>query len=94
MRFLGLRIGDDVPDAKTIWSFQEELKERRLINALFDRFDQLLFQAGFIAKGGQIADASIVKMSARRDSREVNEQLRRARHLLLRGIGLTPANTG
>lgn len=28
MRFLGLSIGDRVPDAKTIWLFREELKKQ------------------------------------------------------------------
>lgn len=27
MRFLGLGIGDRIPDAKTIWLFREQLKE-------------------------------------------------------------------
>jgi len=28
--FLGLQIGDDVPDEKTIWLFKEQLKEKDL----------------------------------------------------------------
>ena len=32
MQFLGLQIGDDVPDEKTIWLFKEQLKEKKLWN--------------------------------------------------------------
>ncbi len=30
MQFLGLQIGDKVPDEKTIWLFKEQLKEKKL----------------------------------------------------------------
>lgn len=76
MRFLGLGMGDDVPDAKTIWAFRERLKEHGLTEKLFARFGEYLNQAGFTAKGGQIVDASIVRASIRRDSRENNDKLK------------------
>lgn len=31
MRFLGLGLGDRVPDAKTIWLFRERLKKAKLV---------------------------------------------------------------
>ena len=31
MRFLGLSLGDPVPDAKTIWLFRERLKEKDVV---------------------------------------------------------------
>jgi IS5 family transposase len=76
MRFLGLGMGDDVPDAKTIWTFRESLKERGLVEKLFARFDRFLNQAGFTAKRGQIVDASIIEVPIRRDSREVNDKVK------------------
>jgi IS5 family transposase len=76
MRFLGLGIGDDVPDAKTIWAFRESLEERGLAEKLFARFDSFLNQAGFTAKRGQIVDASIVEVPIRRDSREINDKVK------------------
>lgn len=76
MRFLGLGMGDDVPDSKTIWSFRERLKELGLVEKLFDRFGAYLNQAGFDAKRGQIVDASIVRVPVRRDTREVNEKVK------------------
>lgn len=60
MRFLGLGLGDKVPDAKTIWLFREHLSEARAIDNLFARFDKHLTKAGYLAMGGQIVDATIV----------------------------------
>lgn len=77
MRFLGLGIGDDVPDAKTIWLFRETLKEHGLTEKLFARFGEFLDQAGFAAREGQIIDATIVKVPTRRDSRETNEKVKK-----------------
>jgi hypothetical protein len=41
MRFLGLSLGDRVPDATTIWLFRERLVKAGAIKRLFDRFEQL-----------------------------------------------------
>jgi transposase, IS5 family len=60
MRFLGLGLADAVPDANTIWTFREALKRSGAIDRLFARFDARLKQAGYLAMGGQIVDASIV----------------------------------
>lgn len=76
MRFLGLRIGDDVPDATTIWLFREQLKKAGLVEKLFDRFGEYLNDAGFDARKGQIVDATIVKVPVRRDTREVNDKVK------------------
>jgi len=60
MRFLGLGLGDRVPDAKTIWLFREHLVKARAIDNLFARFDKHLTKSGYLAMGGQIIDATIV----------------------------------
>ena len=60
MRFLGLGLGDRVPDAKTIWLFREHLTQTKAIENLFARFDKHLAKAGYLAMGGQIVDATIV----------------------------------
>jgi transposase len=39
MRFLGLGLGDKVPDAKTIWLFREHLKQACAVENLFVRSD-------------------------------------------------------
>ncbi len=76
MRFLGLSIGDRVPDAKTIWLFREKLKDSGLFSELFLEFDRFLKDNGFEAKKGQIVDASIVSVPKQRNSRKENEQIK------------------
>lgn len=76
MRFLGLGLGDTVPDAKTIWLFREQLTEAELIKTIFDRFDGFLRDNGFTAKKGQIVDASIVAAPRQRNSRDENKQIK------------------
>ena len=76
MRFLGLGIGDTVPDAKTLWLFREQLTQAKLIQKLFNRFDRFLRQNGFSAQKGQIVDASIVAAPKQRNSRDDNKQIK------------------
>ncbi len=49
MRFVGLGLGDPVPDAKTLWLFREHLTKAGAIEVLFARFDRLLRDAGYLA---------------------------------------------
>jgi transposase, IS5 family len=60
MRFLGLGLGDRVPDAKTVWLYREALAQAGKVEELFALFDGHLARQGYIARGGQIVDASIV----------------------------------
>ncbi len=76
MRFLGLSLGDTVPDAKTVWLFREQLTQAGLVKKLFDQFDAFLRKTGFSAKKGQIIDASIVAAPKQRNSREENQQIK------------------
>jgi IS5 family transposase len=75
-RFLGLDLGDAVPDAKSLWAFKELLKPDDLAKTLFLRFDAFLRENGFEAQQGQIVDATIVRVRIRRDTPEVNEQIK------------------
>ena len=61
MRFLGLALEDRVPDAKTIWLFREQLTRAAAVERLFMRFDAVLRNAGYLAMGGQIVDATVVQ---------------------------------
>ena len=79
MRFLGLCIGDKVPDAKTIWLFREQLGQVGLERKLFEQFDAYLRDNGFAAKKGQIVDASIVQIPKQRNTREENEKIKEGR---------------
>jgi IS5 family transposase len=60
MRFLGLKLEDNVPDAKTVWLFREQLGGRG-VGELFKRLDRMVSGGGFLACSGQIIDASIIE---------------------------------
>jgi IS5 family transposase len=76
MRFLDLSLGDDVPDAKTLWLFREQLTEAGVIEKAFDQFEAYLCEQGFSARKGQIVDASIVPVPKQRNSREENKRIK------------------
>jgi IS5 family transposase len=61
MRFAGLALHDAVPDAKTIWLFREQLTRAGAVEHLFTRFDAALRDAGYLAMGGQIVDATVIE---------------------------------
>ena len=75
-RFLGLSPEDTVPDAKTLWLFREQLTRHGLIDKLFARFDEQLWQSGLMPKGGQIVDASLVSVPKNRNTRDENKQIK------------------
>jgi len=72
MRFLGLQLESKVPDAKTVWLFRERLKELNLMEVLFQRFHQQLAQQGYVARAGQMIDATFVEAPRQRNTREEN----------------------
>ena len=78
-RFLRLGMEDSIPDATTLWLFREKLAEAGLIEKLFDRFDQHLAAQGYIARGGQIIDATIVPVLKQRNSHDENETVKAGR---------------
>jgi IS5 family transposase len=83
MRFLDLGLEDAVPDATTIWLFREALVEAGVIDKLFERFAQHLQAKGYLARGGQIIDATIVSAPKQRNSRDDNDKVK---------AGQTPAD--
>ena len=76
MRFLGLKISDKVPDAKTIWNFKEQLTKGDVIERLFETFHGSLHSAGLILEEGSIVDASFVEVPRQRNTRDENAQIR------------------
>jgi len=81
MRFLGLGLEDTVPDATTVWLFREALSKAGLAKTLFAHFNRHLASKGYIARGGQIVDATIVSAPKQHNTREENEAIK---------IGKTP----
>ncbi len=76
MRFLGLGLEDRVPDAKTVWLYREALAQAGLVEALFKQFDGYLARQGYIARGGQILDASIVPVPKNHNTRDENKAIK------------------
>src|SRR4029453_5656689 len=76
---LGLAIEDSIPDSTTLWLFREKLAKAGLIEKLFGCFDQHLAAKGYMGRGGQIIDASIVPVPTQRNSRDENAELQAGR---------------
>ena len=76
MRFLGLGLGDRVPDAKTVWLYREALAQAGKMEEVFGLFDGHLARRGYIARGGQILDASIVPVRCPHNKREENAAIK------------------
>ena len=84
MRFLGLGLSDPVPDANTIWTFREALTRaetagKPAIAVLFSAYDTALRQAGFLAMGGQIVDATVVAAPKQRNTEAEKADLKAGR---------------
>ena len=79
MRFLGLGLGERVPDAKTIWLYRELLVRAGAIDKLFDRFEGYLEAAGYLAMSGQIVDASLVAAPKQRNKDDEKAAIKKGR---------------
>ena len=79
MRFLGLSLGDRVPDATTIWLFRERLVKACAIKRLFDQFDQAVRDAGYIPMGGQLVGATLVAAPKQRNSESEKADIKAGR---------------
>lgn len=75
-RFLALGIEDRIPDGTTLWLFREKLAKAGLIEKLFTQFGWHLETKGYIARGGQMVDATIVAVPKQRNSCDDNETLK------------------
>jgi transposase len=75
-RFLGLSLGEKVPDAKTIWVFRNTLTESGSIENLFSQFNRMLEERGIITHKGTIVDATFVDAPRQRNSHDENEKIK------------------
>ena len=76
-RFMGLRQSSQAPDRTTIWTFRERLIKAGAAERIFEAMNRQLDRHGYIARGGQMIDASIVpvpKQTLRRDEKEIVQQ--------------------
>ena len=77
MRFLGFGLYDRVPDAKTIWLYEDLLSKNEAGKALFSRFFASLATKGYVTKAGSIVDASFIEAPKRKNTKEQREQLKK-----------------
>lgn len=80
-QFLGLKLCDRVPDAKTIWAFRETLKSTDektpdRVSEIFDLFHEKLEQKGLILNEGKMVDASIVTAPRPRNNKDEHETIK------------------
>ncbi|SEG44745.1 hypothetical protein SAMN04488144_1182 [Methylobacterium sp. 190mf] len=71
-------------DANTIWTFREALTRAEIagkpaIAVLLSAYDTALRQAGFLAMGGQIVDATVVTAPKQRDTEAEKVELKAGR---------------
>lgn len=76
LRFVGLGLGDDVPDSRTIWSYGERLAKAEGARKLFDVFNDQLAEKGLRVKEGVIVDATFVEVPRQRNSPQKNEMIK------------------
>lgn len=76
-RFTGLEKSSRIPDAKTVWVWRERLKEQDLIGDISAAVGRQLAQAGYVARGGQIIDASIITAPVQHNRSAENEAIKR-----------------
>lgn len=76
-RFVGLRQSSQAPDRTTIWTFKERLIKAGATERIFEAVGRQLDRHGYIARGGQMIDASIVpapKQTLTRNEKEIVQQ--------------------
>ncbi len=76
-RFVGLRQSSQAPDRTTIWTFKERLINAGASDRIFSAVSRQLERQGYIARGGQMVDASIVpvpKQTLNKDEKDVVQQ--------------------
>jgi len=77
-RFCGLEDAMNIPDHTIIWSFEQRIGDSGA-KALFDGVSAQLLGKGFIARGGQIIDASLIPAPKQRNNGKENDLLKQKR---------------
>ena len=73
-RFCGLERAITIPDRTTVWAFGNRIGEAGA-QALFDEVERQLLSKGYIARGGQMIDASIAPAPKQHFTREEKESI-------------------
>ena len=76
-RFLGLQSSSRIPDSKTFWAFQQTLMSAGAAPVIVEAVQQQLSMAGYIARNGQLIDATIVRAPVQHFTKAEKETLDR-----------------
>jgi len=76
MRFLKLGLEDRVPDAKTIWLYEDILSKSEVGKELFEMFNAVIAGKGYVTRTGSIVDASFIEAPRRKNTKEQREALK------------------
>jgi IS5 family transposase len=76
LRFLGLELGDRVPDKNTIWDFKQALAASEVDRELFDLFNRELEESGIITHKGSIVDATFATAFKRHTTKKDDKALK------------------
>ncbi len=75
-RFLDVAPGEPVPSRQTIARYRDALDEHTM-RELFEDFEAQLRERGYVARGGQVVDSTLVLVPVQRNTREENRALQR-----------------
>ena len=76
MRFLGFDLGAPMPDENTIRHFRNRLTDSGVLSHIMAEFEGQLVARGYVAKGGQIIDASLIPAPKQRNTHEEKEAIK------------------
>jgi IS5 family transposase len=76
-RFLGLTSSSKIPDSKTFWRFQQTLMNAGAAAAIMEAVQRQLALSGYIARNGQMIDATIVRAPIQHFTKQEKEILDR-----------------
>jgi len=77
MRFLGLGLESKIPDAKTIWLYEDMLSKSEVGQELFTLFFSSIDEKGYVTRSGSIVDASFIEAPKRKNTKDEREALKK-----------------
>lgn len=74
-RFVGLRRSSQIPDRTTIWLFRDRLVKAECLDLVFESVSRQVTAAGYVARSGQMIDATLVSAPVQHVSKREKETL-------------------
>jgi len=69
-RFVGLRHSSQIPDRTTFWTFRERPESAGASEAIFEAVGRELSRHGYLARCGQIVDASLISAPVQHNTKD------------------------